>query len=118
MVQHKGEPMFCPHCGAKRIDTRGPCQICGRQAPELPGGIFVSLDESAQEGGCSNCGIPLVGDEMFCGQCGTPLAPPSPAAPPGAAAPLPSRTPLLVGLLCFVASLLAGATAIWLAVIR
>lgn len=116
MVQQKGEPMFCPHCGAKRLDTRGLCQICGREAPELLEGVFASPDEIVQEGGCSNCGVPLVGDEVFCGQCGEKVIAPVPGLPPPRPPALPNRTTLLVGVLCFAASLLAGGAAIWLAV--
>jgi hypothetical protein len=118
--------MFCQHCGAKRLDVRGPCQACGRQSSELLGEMLIAPDELAQEESCSNCGTPLAGDEVFCGDCGAPVHPAEPLGlpppPPGAAPPplsLPpaaaTRTPLLVGLLCFAASLVSGAAAIWLA---
>ncbi len=62
--------MFCPFCGAKYLDTRGTCQTCGRQAPELPGEIRTALDGSLEAGNCPGCGVALVGGEVFCGECG------------------------------------------------
>jgi hypothetical protein len=73
MVQQKGEPMYCPHCGAKGLDTRDVCQVCGRQPPEQPGEVLAAAEEREQEEGCGNCGAALGGDEVFCGACGARL---------------------------------------------
>ncbi len=104
--------MFCPHCGVKRLDMVGSCQGCGQQGFDLLGGVLDLPDEITQEGSCPNCGSSLLGDEMFCGECGVLVA----ELP--RLAVTPSRTPLLLGFLCFTASLLSGATALWLATSR
>lgn len=65
--------MFCPYCGAQYRDTRGTCQVCGRQAPELPGEVYPALEGTPGAETCPSCGGPLAGDEVFCGECGTRL---------------------------------------------
>jgi hypothetical protein len=67
--------MFCSHCGTKLLDTRGTCQVCGYQTPELPSEVRDPADGLPSAGSCPGCGALLAGDEAFCGDCGMCLLP-------------------------------------------
>jgi hypothetical protein len=65
--------MFCPHCGSNTVDAQGICQECGKETFDSSTDLEVQAISVGAGGNCPKCGAPLEPDELFCGQCGTPL---------------------------------------------
>ncbi|NLG51588.1 MAG: zinc-ribbon domain-containing protein [Chloroflexi bacterium] len=106
--------MKCPNCGTQVQEDAIFCDQCGTRLPR-PEAANATANAAAnaaataqqpaaeqptpaQEGRCSNCGNVNTPGEMFCGECGAPLAAPQPEPaadvqpPTVAAAPAPSGT--------------------------
>jgi len=107
--------MKCPNCGNQVQEDAVFCDQCGTRLPRPEAATAVANASTttqqpaaeqeqaagqgivpAQEGRCANCGTVNTPGEMFCGECGAPLAAPQPEpaaevqAPAVPVAPAPS----------------------------